>query len=104
MPEVNEIRDLYLAVGIGGMSFLVLVFVLYFLLKSIIPAISGLKDLVVALRQDNAVNTKAIEEFAKSNDNVATALNLVSVSMARVETGMEKVEKEIEEKIGRAHV
>ncbi len=103
MPPISEIKDMYLVVGIGGMSFLALVFVLYFLLKSIIPAVNGLKDIVLALKQENAINTRVLEELAKSNENVATALTLVKQSLVNVETkiadtqeGLEKVELGLE--------
>lgn len=96
MPPINEIKDMYLVVGIGGMSFIALVFVLYFLLRSIIPAVNSLKDIVLALRQDNAINTRAIEELAKSNENVATALTLVKHSMINVETGIANTQAGLE--------
>lgn len=96
MPSLNEIRDVYLVTGIGGMSFIALVFVLYFLLKSLIPTVDSLKDIVLTLRQDSAINTRAIEELAKSNENVATALNLVKHSMTNVETEMNNVQTGLE--------
>lgn len=96
MPSLNEIKDVYLVTGIGGMSFIALVFVLYFLLKSLIPTVDSLKDIVLTLRQDSAINTRAIEELAKSNENVATALNLVKHSMTNVETEMNNVQTGLE--------
>ncbi len=96
MPSPNEIKDVYLVTGIGGMSFIALVFVLYFLLKSLIPTVDSLKDIVLTLRQDSAINTRAIEELAKSNENVATALNLVKHSMTNVETEMNNVQTGLE--------
>lgn len=96
MPPLNELKDAYLVIGIGGMSFIALVFVLYYLLKSLIPAVDSLKDIVLTLRQDSAINTRAIEELAKSNENVATALNLVKHSMTNVETEMANVQTELD--------
>lgn len=96
MPPLDEIKDVYLVTGIGGMSFIALVFVLYFLLKSLIPTVDSLKDIVLTLRQDSAINTRAIEELAKSNENVATALNLVKHSMTNVETEMNNVQTGLE--------
>lgn len=96
MPPLDEIKDVYLVTGIGGMSFIALVFVLYFLLKSLIPTVDSLKDIVLTLRQDSAINTRAIEELAKSNENVATALNLVKHSMTNVETEMNSVQTGLE--------
>lgn len=89
--ELNELKDIYLAIGIGGFSFLVLVSMMWFLLKSVIPLLQQIK-------QDGAVtqsviqnNTKAIEEMSRSNQNVATALTILDKSMTNVHSDVKKV-------------
>lgn len=91
MQDLNELKEIYLAIGVGGVSFLVLVVVLWYLLKTVLPILHQ-------IRQDGAVtqsiiqnNTKAIEEMSKSNQNVATALTILDKSMSNVHCDVKKV-------------
>lgn len=89
--ELNNLSELYLTLGLGGVSFLVLVSAFGFILNRILPILQK-------IQQDGAVtqsiiqnNTKAIEEMSKSNQNVATALTILDKSMTNVHSDVKKV-------------
>lgn len=91
MGDINQLKDVYLAIGVGGLSFIVLVSVFWYSLTRITPLLNQ-------IRQDGAVtqsiiqnNTKALEEMSKSNQNVATALTILDKSMSNVHTDVKKV-------------
>ena len=91
LEGLTELKELYLAIGVGGVSFLVLISVLTYLLKGVLPILHQ-------IQQDGAVtqnilnnNTKAIEEMSRSNQNVATALTLLDKSMSSVHLDVKKV-------------
>lgn len=97
----------YLEIGAGGISFLVLVAVLVYIVKSIKPAMKAqevalekMKISVVNLN-NSSVNTnnvldrvdRAIEENAKSNDNVASALELLTLGFKGINSTLENQSK-----------
>lgn len=91
VEQLNGLKDVYLAIGVGGVSFLVLIIVLWFILKGVVPILNQIK-------QDGAVtqsviqnNTRAIEEMSRSNQNVATALTILDKSMSNVHSDVKKV-------------
>ena len=102
MEDIVKLKELYLAIGVGGLSFLVLVYVLCYFLTKILPLLNE-------IRQDGAVtqniiqnNTKAIGEMSKSNQNVATALTILDKSMSNVHSDVKKVvesNEDIEKKL-----
>lgn len=91
MPDLDSLRDLYLAIGVGGVSFIILVMILGYLLKQIFPILTQVMQMLEVLKEVLQNNTKAIEEMAKSNHNVSTALNLLERSMTNVENKIDEV-------------
>lgn len=91
MQELNELKELYLAIGVGGVSFLVLLSVLGYLLKIVLPALNQIQQDVAVTHSIIQNNTKAIEEMSKSNQNVATALTILDKSMSNVHCDVKKV-------------
>lgn len=90
MSEINEMKDVYLAVGIGGTSFLALLGVLFFILKTILPILTKLREESAVTQTIIQNNTRAVEEVAKSNDNVATALQILDKSMNNVHSDVKR--------------
>ncbi len=88
---VKELSDLYLACGVGGMSFIVLVALLVYILKGIYPLLHSIREEGAVTREIIQNNTKAIEKVSESNQNVATALHLLEKSMTNVEEGVKIV-------------
>lgn len=93
MEGLQELKEAYLAMGVGGLSFIVLLSVLWFLLKSVKPTLEQ-------IRQDGAVtqsviqnNTRAIEEMSKSNQNVAMALTILDKSMSNVHSDIKEIKE-----------
>lgn len=100
IETANDLKEIYLAIGVGGMSFITVISILVFMLKSILPALETIKEAIGSMTENSSVttevlknNTKAIEELAKSNDNVATALELLKHSTENVEMGIGKVQQ-----------
>lgn len=100
MEDLQAIQEIYLTLGIGGLSFVVLVVVLVFLLKSVLPTLNTIKDLLVTMENNQGVtdevlrnSTRAIEELAKSNDNVANALELLKNSTETMEEKIDHISK-----------
>lgn len=91
MSELEGLKDLYLAIGVGGLSFLVILAILGYLLKQVFPILQSILRMMEVLKEVLQNNTKAIDEMAKSNQNVATALDLLKRSMTSVESSLEKV-------------
>lgn len=90
MSELNEMKEVYLAVGIGGTSFIALLGVLYFILKSVLPRLNSIQEMGAVTQTVIQNNTRAVEEVAKSNQNVATALQILDKSMNNVHTDVRK--------------
>lgn len=93
-------------VGIGGLSFLALVVVLFYLVRNFVRDIAttlkGVEHSMYKVKEGNAVNnqillnnTKALEELAKSNNNVAGAIELLKSSICDVKDRMETVNENI---------
>lgn len=91
MQDVEAMKDLYLAVGVGGVSFIVLVIILGYLLRQIFPILQNIMQMLEVLKEVLQNNTKAIEEMANSNKNVSTALKLLERAMTNVETKIDSV-------------
>ena len=92
MSELEGLKDLYLAIGVGGLSFLVILAILGFLLKQVFPILQSILRMMEVLKEVLQNNTKAIDEMAKSNQNVATALDLLKRSMTSVEIKLDEVQ------------
>lgn len=60
MSELNEMKDVYLAVGIGGTSFLALLGVLFFMLRSVIPLLQKLQEGYAVTQTVIQNNTRAV--------------------------------------------
>lgn len=91
MPDIEGLKELYLAIGVGGVSFIVLIFILGYLLKQVFPILTQIMQMLEVLKEVLQNNNKAIDEMAKSNHNVSTALNLLERSMTNVETKIDEV-------------
>lgn len=95
MDELKAIQEVYLVVGIGGLSFIILVTVLLHIIYKITPALQAQKEDIVALQYNTLMykdaidnSTQAVQECARSNQNVASALALLERSMTNVEQGV----------------
>ena len=93
VEQLNQMKDLYLAIGVGGISFLVLVIVLWFLLNSVVPLLNQIQKDGAVTQNVIINNTRAIDEMSKSNQNVATALKLLDKSMSGVQDDVQKITK-----------
>lgn len=98
MEELKAMQEGYLALGVGGFSFIILVIVLLYVLYKITPTLVSLKEDTQALQRDTQIykeaidnSTQAIQECARSNQNVASALTLLERSMTNVEDGVKEV-------------
>lgn len=91
MEELDKLKEIYLAIGVGGVSFLVLISVLMYLLKVMLPILQQIQKDEVVTQNILQNNTKAIEEMSRSNQNVATALTLLDKSMSSVHSDVKKV-------------
>lgn len=82
--------------GLGVASFLVLVWMIY----KFLPILTQVKEQQAALTLQNQEvirnNTLAIQEQAKANDNVATALKLISASNTTVAESLERHDRRAE--------
>lgn len=91
MGDLEGLKDLYVAVGVGGLSFIVVLSILGYLLRQVFPILQSILQMMEVLKEVLQNNTKAIDEMAKSNQNVATALELLKRSMTSVEQSLDKV-------------
>lgn len=91
MTDIEGLKELYLAIGVGGVSFIALIIILGYLLKQIFPILTQIMQMLEVLKEVLQNNNKAIDEMAKSNHNVSTALNLLERSMTNVETKIDEV-------------
>ena len=91
MTNIEGLKELYLAIGVGGVSFIVLILILGYLLKQVFPILTQIMQMLEVLKEVLQNNNKAIDEMAKSNHNVSTALNLLERSMTNVETKIDEV-------------
>ena len=78
---MQDITDTYVAVGAGGLSVIVVVWVLVFLVKKMYPLLVAMKEDTGAYKEVIKNNTEAVKEVSKSNENVATALQLLNSSI-----------------------
>lgn len=78
--EIDETVKLYTALGVGGVSFVVIVGLLIYFVSKINPTLTSLEK---ATSNQNSLignNTRAIQEMSRSNDNIANALILLKIS------------------------
>ena len=101
MEELKALKETYLAIGVGGLSFICIILILWFVMRNIQPTLEKIK-------QDGAVtqsiiqnNTRAIEEMSKSNQNVATALTILDKSMNNVHSDVKDI-KDVNDRIEHA--
>ena len=91
MTDIEGLKELYLAIGVGGVSFIALIIILGYLLKQVFPILTQIMQMLEVLKEVLQNNNKAIDEMAKSNHYVSTALNLLERSMTNVETKIDEV-------------
>lgn len=98
MDGLKAFQDAYLVLGIGGLSFVALITVLMYILYRITPALLALREDTRTLQQETMIykeaidnSTQAIQECARSNQNVASALTLLERSMTNVEDGVKNL-------------
>lgn len=87
----------YLTVGAGGVSFLLLVWLMVFLVRKLHPTLEAINRTNAEHAQVITNNTDAIKEMAKSNDNVATALKLLENSFETISKMLERHDRRAEE-------
>lgn len=97
MNDLEILKELYLALGVGGVSFIVLIGIIIYLVRNIYPMLTSVMNMMEVLKEVISNNTKAIDEMAKSNHNVSTALNLLERSMTSVEDKVEQVQETTED-------
>ncbi|MDK2932787.1 MAG: hypothetical protein PWP27_597 [Clostridiales bacterium] len=88
MEGLKALTDSYIAVGAGGLSFLALIFIVFYFVTKIQPTLNQIKldnqSHVEVIRN----NTEAIKEMSKSSDNVASALRLLDNSYKQLHENM----------------
>lgn len=101
MPFLNEETiKAYSVIGAGGISFLALIGILWYIMKTIKPSIKSLEMSIDTLKtSSNDTNNvlervdRAIEESSKSNINVAKALELLDVRFSGINIALENQAK-----------
>ena len=101
MNNLQELSNIYLAIGAGGLCVVVLVAIVIYLIVKVYPTLNELKTEIKA----NNVEVKesrqsylevarnsndAIREMSRSNENVASALKLLHSSFNNFSSTMEK--------------
>lgn len=85
--------DDYITLGAGGISFLTLIYFAFYYAKKISPKLDKVNANDTLIIQIVENNNKALSEVSKSNDNVASALNLLRASTDAVHETMHKVDE-----------
>ena len=67
MPNIEGLKELYLAIGVGGVSFIALIIILGYLLKQVFPILTQIMQMLEVLKEVLQNNNKAIDEMAKSH-------------------------------------
>ena len=53
MANINEIKEVYLAIGVGGISFIMLVYVLWYYITKITPLLNQINQRLLLLKLKN---------------------------------------------------
>ena len=88
--EFKEVLDGYMAVGAGGLSVIILVWLLIYLVTKIKPALDTIQESNLVHSEVLKNSTEAVREVSRSNDNVANALVLLNHSFSTLTTLFEK--------------
>lgn len=86
----ESMLETYLTVGAGGLSLLVLVWMVFYLMAKINPTLTQIKVDNESHKEIIKNNTEAIREVSVSNQNVAQALSLLDNSFGTFVRLMEK--------------
>lgn len=78
--DIKQLADIYLLVGSGGISVLILVWVLIYLITKINPSLQAIRESNIVHSEILKNSTDAVKEVSRSNDNVASALSLLNHS------------------------
>lgn len=87
---LKELSETYIAIGAGGLSIVVVVWVLVFLVRKLYPLIESLKMDYAVYSEIIKNNTEAVKEVSRSNENVATALKLLDNSNLQIVALLDK--------------
>ena len=88
--DLGTIVKQYGAIGAGGLSLVVLIWLLIHLVTKIDPLLNQIKNDNEAHKEVIKNNTEAIKEVSRSNQNVAQALDLLYNSFSSFVRIMEK--------------
>lgn len=91
MEQAKFLKEMYLALGVGGLSFIVILCILGYLLRNIYPLLQNIMQMMEVLKEVLQNNNKAIDEMARSNQNVASALKLLEKSLNSVDDKVDTV-------------
>ena len=80
--DIKALSNSYLALGAGGLSLIVLIWLIVYFVTKVHPTLQSIKEESKANTEVIKNNTQAIKEVSKSNDNVATALALLETSFS----------------------
>jgi Sec-independent protein translocase protein TatA len=94
---MKEISEAYIAVGAGGLSVIVVIWILIFLIKRLYPLIASMKEDNNAYKEIIKNNTDVVKEMSKSTENVATALKLLDSSINQLGTTLDRHDKRSED-------
>lgn len=90
----------FITVGAGGISFLIVASLFWYMVKNILPTLrnleEALKDNTDNVSQSNERQEKMMIEIKKSNDNVAKSLEILSVSNDNLAKLLERQERKLE--------
>lgn len=82
----------YLTIGAGGISFLFIVWFMYFMVKDLKPLLTSLKETTETHSKIIENNSNAIKEVSRSNDNVANALTLLKQTIDTFGKTLDKID------------
>jgi len=97
LDYTTELANLYLTIGAGGLCIVVLVGLLIFVVVRILPAINNMTTSSEVTKQVIQNNTDAIKEMTRSNDNMSTALSILSNSMSTMTSVVISVDEKTDE-------
>ena len=88
--DFGTIIKTYGAIGAGGLSLVVLLWLLVYLVKKTNPILDQIQSDIQSHKEITKNNTEAIKEVSRSNQNVAQALALLDNSFSSFARIMEK--------------
>lgn len=80
MP-LDEVGEIYLNYGFTGLTCIVFISMSIYVLVKILPILNYLKETSSVNLELVRNNTQAMQEMAKSNDNLATAIKIIDNTM-----------------------